>query len=94
MALIDFELDEEGIAEVLKSPEMRDVMNGTAVQVAAATRSRVGKGERVVYKGYTTDRRAASVTVLSSEDRSEELYQAARSAGLEVTEEAPATETE
>ncbi|MEV2277875.1 hypothetical protein AB0I72_20045 [Nocardiopsis sp. NPDC049922] len=92
MALVDFELDTDGIAEVLKSPQMRDAMNGAAVRVAAATRSRVPKDERVAYRPYTTDRRAASVTVMSSEDRSEELYQAARSTGLEVTEEPPATE--
>jgi hypothetical protein len=92
--LVDFELDHDGIAEILRSPQMRDAMNGTAVAVAAAARGRVGKGEQVVYRPYTTDRQAATVIVLSSRDRSEDLYQAARAAGLDVNEERPTTSAE
>lgn len=92
--LVDFELDHDGIAEILRSAQMRDAMNGTAVAVAAAARGSVGKGEQVVYRPYTTDRQAATVTVLSSQDRSEDLYQAARSVGLDVNEERPATSAE
>ncbi|GAA0976108.1 hypothetical protein Q7689_00835 [Nocardiopsis tropica] len=92
--LVDFELDHDGIAEILRSAQMRDAMNGTAVAVAAAARGRVDKGDRVVYRPYTTDRQAATVTVLSSRDRSEDLYQAARSTGLDVNEERPTATAE
>ncbi len=91
MALIHFELDPAGIAEVLKSPEFRDLVNGTAVQVAARARSSLSSGTRVEFRPYTTDRRAAAVVIADRraagwQERDQVLTRAARAAGLDVAE--------
>lgn len=89
-ARVDFELDQQGIAEILRSPQMRDAINGTAVQVAAAARSGLPAEADVEYRPYTTDRRAATVTVFGhgtdEQVQASALIRAARGIGLEVTE--------
>ncbi|MDG9703818.1 hypothetical protein [Streptomyces sp. DH37] len=87
---VDFRLDYEGISEVLKSPQMRDLMNETAVTVAAAARAELPDDARIQFRPYTTDRRAARVTAfggsVTDEEREAALIRAARAVGLEVTE--------
>lgn len=89
-ANVDFQLDPEGIAEILKSPQMRDAINGLAVQVAADARRDLSGEVRVEYRAYTTDRRAATVTsfgrAATDEEHRAALIRAARAAGLEVRE--------
>lgn len=90
MARVQFRLDRKGIAEILKSPQMRDAMNRAAVQVAANVRSDLPKGEEVKFTPYTTDRRAASVSArgrsVTQAERAAALIRAAQRAGLEVHE--------
>lgn len=92
MSLVSFRLDTAGIAEVLKSAPMRDLVNGAAVQVAANARSAMpGSGGRVEFRPYTTDRQGATVAVLhpkAAEWQAETkfLTRAAEAAGLEVNE--------
>lgn len=88
---IRFELDRAGIAEILKSPQMRDAVNETAVRVAANTRASLPEEAPVEYRAYTTDRRAATVTILHRDAaewqrRDGLLTRAARQAGLDVRE--------
>lgn len=92
MSLVSFELDTAGIAEVLKSAPMRDLVNGLAVQVAANVRSSLPERDaRVEFRPYTTDRQGATVVVLhrkATEWQAETkfLTRAAAAAGLEVNE--------
>lgn len=79
-------LNKKGIAEILKSSGMAQTINGTAAKVAAA----VDSDEPVEVDSYTTDRRAAGVTIASERGETEEavkgtLKRAAASVGLEVT---------
>lgn len=88
------ELDHEGIAEVLKSAEVRAQINGFADQIAARV-ERDGSVRRhgmpVLSGSYTTDRAAAAVTIahpggLGVQARHGTLTRAAGEVGLEVRE--------
>jgi hypothetical protein len=79
-------LNKKGVAQIAKSQEMAALMNATAARVAAA----VDSDEPVETDEYTTDRRAAGVTLASERGETEEavagtLKRAAASVGLEVT---------
>lgn len=90
MARMEFRLDHQGIAEILRSAPMRDAMNSVAVRVAANVRRELPKSEQVDFRPYTTDRRAAAVSTfghgVTTEERRAALIRAARAAGLEVRE--------
>ena len=74
-----FRLDRAGVAEVLKSAEATALMNETARAVAANI------GEDAEVSEYTTDRRAASVSVPAEmQARDGALTRAAAAVGLEV----------
>ncbi|MET9158287.1 hypothetical protein ABZX56_11215 [Streptomyces parvulus] len=87
--LESFRLDFAGVREVLASPELRQVVDDLAEQVATNVRAQVPAGTPVVVRSYTTDRGAASVTVedvraMAWQARDGILTRAAGSAGLEV----------
>ncbi|MFC9769682.1 hypothetical protein [Rhodococcus jostii] len=74
-----FRLDRKGVAEVLKSPAAAALINETARAVAAQA------GNGAVVSEYTTDRRAAAVSVPAEDQaRGGALTRAAAAAGLEV----------
>lgn len=86
---MDVELDHDGIAEMLKSAEWAALMKDTANEVAGNVRSETDAEVKV--DAYTTDRAAASVTILDPrgaelQARDGILTRAAAAAGLEVTE--------
>ncbi|MFC9768834.1 hypothetical protein [Rhodococcus jostii] len=74
-----FRLDRTGVAEVLKSPAAAALINATARSVASKA------GDSAEVSEYTTDRRAAAVSV-PAEDQARDgaLTRAAAAAGLEV----------
>lgn len=80
-----FELDEDGVGDILRSPEMsglvREAANGLAAELGA-------RGvEQVWVDRYVTDRAAASVTVpydRDTEAKQGTLIDAATAVGLEV----------
>lgn len=82
-----FELDEEGVGEILRSSQMtgivREAANAVAVEVGL-------RGvDRVWVDHYKTDRSAASVTIPYSADSELKygvLIDAATAAGLDVRE--------
>ncbi|NJP42272.1 hypothetical protein [Actinacidiphila epipremni] len=83
------ELDTRGVREVLKSAEMRQMVNGAALDIQVRVRAKVPPGTRVVLHPYTTDRDAAAVTVedvraMAWQARSGILTRAAGEAGVEV----------
>lgn len=89
------ELDHDGIAELLKSGAIREMVDGATQSVAAnvGTVSVAGGREDapVVVDSYTTDRAAGSVTIahpagLAVQAKYGTLTRAAAAAGLEVTE--------
>lgn len=87
--LQSFRLDSAGVRAVLKSQEVRTVIDDLAAEVAAHVRSAVPAGTVVEVRGYTTDRGAATVAVLDREAmawqaRDGILTRAAGAAGLEV----------
>lgn len=91
MAKATFRLDRAGVAQVLKSPEMRDMVNGLAVRVAGNARSSLPTDAPVDFRPYTTDRQGATVSIrhrraMEWQERDGILTRAARSAGLEVRE--------
>lgn len=55
-------LDHDGIAEILKSQEMRAMVDDATGKIAADVQSKVG-GMRVVTDSYTTDRAAGAVVI-------------------------------
>lgn len=80
-----FELDEDGVGDVLQSPAMAGIVREAAHGVALE----VGRRgvERVWVDNYVTDRAAASVTVPYDRDTEAKygiLLDAATAAGLEV----------
>lgn len=86
---LDFRLDASGVRDVLRGPEVRRMVDGVAERVAASVRSSLPEPARVEVRGYTTDRGAASVTVLDRramawQARDGILTRAAGSAGAEV----------
>lgn len=88
MSLIEFRLDRAGIAEVLKSESMRALVNGAAQQVSANARAALPEDRQVDVQPYTSDRQGATVLAVphGPEDPKQVLADAARAAGLEVTE--------
>lgn len=77
MANVKIRLDHAGIAELLKSAEMAQVVNEAAAAVAVQA-----GGEM---ESYTTDRAAAAVTVKADRQaRDGALTRAAQAVGLEV----------
>lgn len=87
MSLIEFRLDRAGIAEVLKSEPMRALVDGAAQQVAANARAALPEDGQVDVRPYTSDRQGATVLAVGhGGDPKKALTDAARAAGLEVTE--------
>ena len=87
--LESFHLDTAGVREVLKSQELRNVVDGLAGQIAENVRTAVPAGVVVSVRSYTTDRGAASVTVqdvrgMAWQARDGILTRAAGQLGLEV----------
>lgn len=87
--LVDFRLDHAGVREILKGPEIRQVIDGLADEIAANVRVLVPSGTPIEVRGYTTDRGAATVVVadaraMSWQARDGILTRAAGFAGLEV----------
>ena len=87
--LEEFRLDAAGVREILKGPEMRQVIDDLAGQIAGHVRASVPSGTAVSVRGYTTDRGAATVVVedvqaMAWQARDGILTRAAAAAGLEV----------
>ncbi|MEV5770084.1 hypothetical protein AB0L49_02270 [Streptomyces antimycoticus] len=87
--LVDFRLDHAGVREILKGPDVRQVIDGLADEIAANVRVLVPSGTPIEVRGYTTDRGAATVVVadaraMSWQARDGILTRAAGFAGLEV----------
>ncbi|WP_262702048.1 MULTISPECIES: hypothetical protein [Streptomyces] len=86
--LEDFRLDHAGVREVLRGPQVRQVIDGLAEEIAANVRALKPEAP-VEVRGYTTDRGAATVTVadvrgMAWQARDGILTRAAGHAGLEV----------
>lgn len=85
--LTQVRLDHAGIAEILKSSAMRDLVRDAAEQIAGDVH--VDANDGVVVDEYTTDRAAASVTIRDPraalwQARDGTLTRAAAAVGLEV----------
>ncbi|MFI6032953.1 hypothetical protein ACIBBD_01985 [Streptomyces sp. NPDC051315] len=61
--LVDFRLDAAGVREVLRSDEVRQMVDQAAEDVRARIRAKLPPGTSVTLRTYTTDRGAASVTI-------------------------------
>lgn len=91
MTLISFQLDRAGIREILRGPEVRQLIDTTANEVAANVRALLPPGTAVDVNSYTTDRSAAAVTIVDVrgmgwQARDGVLTRAAGFARLEVRE--------
>ncbi|MFE2497086.1 hypothetical protein [Streptomyces scopuliridis] len=89
--LIDFRLDAAGVREILRGPEVRQLIDGKAGEVAANVRALISPGTRVEVRAYTTDRGAATVVVadrraMGWQARDGILTRAAGFAQLEIRE--------
>lgn len=90
--LESFQLDRRGVREVLRSQEVRAMVDSFAGQLSLAVRAHLpadAQGTPVVVRPYTTDRGAASVTVqdvraMAWQARDGILTRAAGSMGAEV----------
>lgn len=83
-------MDSDGIEEVLRSPEMADLMLSTAEEIDGAMLP-LPDGDPVVIDQYETDRQAASVTIAHPlgklwQARDGVLTKAAAAVGLDVKE--------
>lgn len=83
------ELDHDGWAEVLNSPEVAKVVHGLAATIASTVRGSLPVGTDVVVDDYRTDRAASSVTIRDARGRLWQvrdgvLTKAAAANGLEV----------
>lgn len=84
MAAGDVSLDHAGIAAMLKTPAFHTVVNEAAAAVQFAARELVGDSPVPMHE-YTSDRAAASVSVLAPmQAKHGALTKAAANAGLEV----------
>lgn len=88
---VEFHLDPVGVREVLRSQEVRAMVDEAAVQIAARIRAGVPAGVTVEVRAYTTDREAATVAVLDRramgwQARDGLLTRAALASGAEVKE--------
>ncbi|GAB6920566.1 hypothetical protein QM716_11825 [Rhodococcus sp. IEGM 1409] len=63
MSGIDFQIDHDGINEILNSPEVRALTDAAAVEIAAAARQVAGDGILIEADPYTTDRPVSSVAI-------------------------------
>lgn len=85
MSESNVKLDHKGIAEVLKSAEVRALMNDVAHQVAEAASGAINGASPVPVHEYTTDRGAASVSIRAKYQVTDGvLTRAAAGLGLEV----------
>lgn len=87
---ISFRRDSRGLAEILKSAEMRAAIEEAATEVAAHTRARLPARAEVTTQPEVTDRQR--VTVMAAGDgqsHAADLIAATRAAGLEVHERPP-----
>ena len=89
--LISFRLDRAGVREILRGPEVRQLVDGKAAEVAANVRALLPAGTQVDVSSYTTDRAAAAVTIVDVrgmgwQARDGVLTRAAGFARLEVRE--------
>lgn len=87
--LVDFRLDTAGVREILRGPEVRELIDGKAQEVADNVKVLVASGTPIEVRKYTTDRGAATVVVadvraMSWQARDGILTRAAGFAGLEV----------
>lgn len=85
-----FTRDPDGIAKILKSPEVAAAIGELGDEVARNAQSRAGAGSIVDVNRYVTDRAAASVLLLGTNSAARQakegiLTSAAAEAGLEVT---------
>lgn len=90
---VDFKLDRAGLRAILKSGEIASEINQLAGQIAANAQHTTQDGVELPIKvdQYTTDRRAASVTIahpagLATQAKYGTLTKAAAAVGLEVRE--------
>lgn len=88
---VEFELDSAGVREVLRSPEVRTMVDEAAQAVAGQVRAAVPAPESVAVHPYATDREAARVTVadrraMGWQARDGILTRAAGAIGAEVKE--------
>ncbi|MDX3027477.1 hypothetical protein [Streptomyces scabiei] len=89
MADVEFRLDRASVREILKGESVRELVDATAAEVAAAVRAQLPGGVEVRVDSYATDRAAASVVIadvrgMAWQARDGILTRAAGSAGLEV----------
>ena len=87
--LQDFRLDTAGVREVLRGPDVRELIDGKAQEVADNVKVLVPAGTPIEVRRYTTDRGAATVVVadvqaMAWQARDGILTRAAGFAGLEV----------
>ncbi|MBM0205040.1 hypothetical protein JNW90_19780 [Micromonospora sp. STR1s_5] len=60
---VEVEVDFAGIGEVARSPEVRQMVNEAAGEIASRVRGLVGADVPVTVSEYSTDREAAAVTI-------------------------------
>lgn len=89
--LVSFRLDAAGVREVLRSQDVRVLVDGKAAEVAANVQALVPAGTVVEWRAYTTDRGAATVVVadrqaMAWQARDGILTRAAGFAQLEIRE--------
>jgi hypothetical protein len=82
---VELHLDYGAVGTILRSPEMQGLVAGAANSIASSVRG----AARVYVDTYTTDRAAASVTIVEHDALEREalvgrLANAARGAGLDV----------
>ncbi|MGM5069819.1 hypothetical protein EU244_033895 [Rhodococcus qingshengii] len=64
MSGIDFQIDAEGIAEILNSSEVRAMVEEATGQIADQARGQVGDDIDIGVEMYTTDRPVGSVAIM------------------------------
>ncbi|MGW5122964.1 hypothetical protein ACWEQ7_02685 [Streptomyces sp. NPDC004069] len=88
---LSFRIDHKGLAEVLKSDRVREVIGQAAEQAATSARSQLPSSAEVTVQHQITDRQRATVMAVGTGSNNRtELIRAARAAGLEVHEAPPA----
>jgi hypothetical protein len=84
-----FELDRRGIREVLRSPEMHQMVNEAAAGIQQRVRAKLPPATPVRVERYSTDRGAAAVVIadprgMSWQARDGVLTRSAGELGIEV----------
>lgn len=82
-------LDYQGIRQILRGPEIRELVDAYAGEIGDHVRAHVPNGVVVEVRSYTTDRGAATIAVLDARAMSWQardgiLTRAAAAAGLDV----------